>query len=120
MSHPNARLTPFGRILLVQRILAGQRVADVAAQVGCSRACAYKWLQRYRQEGQLGLIDRSSRPGCTPHRLEFALEQAICALRATARRGADWIAAELGIPASTVGGVCLSATACRICRCSMR
>jgi transposase-like protein len=46
MSHPNARLTPYGRFLLVERILAGYRVADVAAQLGCSRTCAYKWLAR--------------------------------------------------------------------------
>jgi transposase InsO family protein len=105
VSHPNARLTPYGRMLLVERILAGHRVADVAAQLGCSRTCAYKWLHRYRTEGPGGLADRSSRPGRTPHRLAAVLEQAICALRATSRRGADWIAAELGIPASTVGRV---------------
>src|SRR5665811_1475679 len=35
MSHPNARLTPYGRLVLVERIVAGYRVADVAAQLGC-------------------------------------------------------------------------------------
>jgi transposase len=92
-------------MLLVQRILAGHRVADVAAQLGCSRTCAYKWLTRYRAEGSPGLVDRSSRPQRTPHRIDRELEQAILALRATARRGADWIAAELAVPASTVGRV---------------
>jgi transposase InsO family protein len=105
MSHPNARLTPHGRMLLVERILAGYRVADVAAQLGCSRTCAYKWLHRYRQEGPGGLVDRSSRPRRTPHRLTAALEHAICALRSTARRGPEWIAQELGLCASTVGRV---------------
>ena len=105
VSHPNARLTPFGRLLLVERILSGHRVADVAAQLGCSRTCAYKWLARYRAEGPRGLADRSSRPKRIPHRLTASLEQAICALRAHARRGAEWIAQELGLCASTVGRV---------------
>jgi len=105
MSQPNARLTPRGRLLLVERILAGYRVADVAAQLGCSRTCAYKWLCRYRTEGTSGLVDRSSRPHRTPHRIDAALEQAICQLRVRVRRGAEWIAAELGLCAATVGRV---------------
>ncbi len=105
MPHPNARLTPYGRQVLVERILAGYRVADVAAQLGCSRTCAYKWLQRYRQEGPDGLIDRPCRPHHTPHRIGFALEQMILELRTRGRRGADWIAAELGLAAATVGRV---------------
>ena len=105
MSHPNARLTPYGRRVLVERILAGHRVADVAAQLGCSRTCAYKWLARYRTEGPDGLADRSSRPKHTPHRIDAVLEQMILQMRRTMRRGADWIAAELGICAATVGRV---------------
>ncbi len=105
MAHPNARLTPRGRLLLVERILAGYRVADVAAQLGCSRTCAYKWLDRYRTEGPAGLFDRTSRPHHIPHRIDAELEQAICALRAHARRGAEWIAQELGLCAATVGRV---------------
>jgi transposase InsO family protein len=105
MSHPNARLTPYGRLLLVERILAGYRVADVAAQLGCSRTCAYKWLARYRADGPDGLSDRTSRPHHTPHRIDGALEQMILDMRTRVRRGADWIAAELNICASTVGRV---------------
>jgi transposase InsO family protein len=105
MSHPNARLTPYGRLVLVERIVAGYRVADVAAQLGCSRTCAYKWLARYRAEGTDGLIDRTSRPHHTPHRIDTALEQAILDMRAYVRRGPEWIAGELGICAATVGRV---------------
>jgi len=105
MSHPNARLTPYGRRVLVERILAGYRVADVAAQLGCSRTCAYKWLHRYRTEGPDGLSDRSSRPTRTPHRIDAVLEQTILQMRRTMRRGQDWIAGELGICAATVGRV---------------
>jgi len=101
VTHPNARLTPHGRLLLVERILSGYRVADVAAQLGCSRTCAYKWLARYRAEGPVGLHDRSSRPG----RTRPELERTICQMRTRTRRGPEWIAAELGLCASTVGRV---------------
>ena len=105
VSHPNAHLTPYGRRVLVERILAGYRVADVAAQLGCSRTCAYKWLARYRAEGPGGLADRTSRPKHTPHRIDSYLEQTILQMRRTMRRGADWIAGELGLCAATVGRV---------------
>jgi transposase InsO family protein len=105
MSHPNARLTPRGRLILVERVLAGYRVADVAAQLGCSRTCVYKWLARYRAEGPGGLADRSSRPRRSPLRVARELEQAVLQLRRTMRRGADWIADEIGMCAATVGRI---------------
>jgi transposase InsO family protein len=105
VSHANARLTVHGRALLVQRILAGHRPADVAHQVGCSRATAYKWLRRYRHEGAAGLADRPSRPHRCPHRTPAALEARMLAARRAHRRGADWLGAELGLAASTVGRV---------------
>ncbi len=105
MSHANARLTVHGRRLLVERIRSGHRPADVAHQMGCSRATADKWLRRFRQEGSAGLVDRSSRPDRCPHRTPAALEARIVAARRADRRGAGWIGAELGIAPSTVGRV---------------
>lgn len=105
MAHANARLTIHGRRLLVSRILAGHRPAEVAHQLGCSRATAYKWLRRYRAEGSAGLRDRPSRPGSCPHRTPAALEARIIAMRQEHRRGAAWIGAELGIAPATVGRV---------------
>ncbi|MBA3687579.1 MAG: helix-turn-helix domain-containing protein, partial [Chloroflexi bacterium] len=45
MAHPNARLSVFGRQLLVSRVVV-QRwpAAEVAKQLGVSRATVYKWL----------------------------------------------------------------------------
>jgi transposase InsO family protein len=103
--HANARLTIHGRALLVERVLAGHRPADVAHQMGCSRATAYKWLRRFASEGAPGLRDRASRPLRCPHRTPDAVEERVLEARRLHRRGADWIAAELGIPASTVGRV---------------
>ena len=49
MAHANARLTEFGRLLLVQRITElGWPAAQAAEALGVSRATAYKWLARYR------------------------------------------------------------------------
>ncbi len=105
VSHANARLTVHGRALLVERVLAGHRPADVAHQLGCSRATAYKWLRRFREAGPVGLVDRPSRPHRCPHRTPAALEARILAARRAHRRGADWLGAELGIAPSTVGRV---------------
>ena len=105
MAHANARLTVRGRALLVERILAGHRPADVAHQMGCSRATAYKWLRRFGEEGPAGLVDRPSRPHCCPHRTPAHIERRIIRARRVHRRGAGWIADELGMAASTVGRV---------------
>ena len=56
MSHPNARLTLRGRLLLCERIeLQGWRVHEAAAAAGISRQTASKWLARWRVEGRDGL-----------------------------------------------------------------
>jgi transposase-like protein len=60
VSHANARLTPAGRLIMVQRIASGRPPAHVAAEMGVSRACAYKWWGRWRAEGKAGLLDRPS------------------------------------------------------------
>lgn len=105
MAHANAHLTVRGRRLLVERVLAGHRVADVAAQLGCSRTTVYKWLARLRSEGHAGLADRSSRPHRTPSCMSAQLQAQVLELRRRARRGQDWIAAELGLAARTVGRI---------------
>lgn len=68
MSQRNARLTVFGRRLLVDRVRSGRPVAHVAAEMGVSRITAHKWVRRWRTEGEAGLHDRFSRPRTTPHR----------------------------------------------------
>jgi transposase InsO family protein len=103
MSHPNARLSVFGRQLLVSRVVV-QRwpAAEVAKQLGVSRATAYKWLRRYRAEGQGGLLDRRSRPRHSPRQLPA--EQAAAILRARTRRryGPHRLAPLTGHPPSTI------------------
>jgi len=61
--HKNARLTPQGRLLLVERITeAGWSVVQAAQAAGISVRQSYRWLARYRAEGAAGLGDRSSAP----------------------------------------------------------
>jgi transposase len=80
VSHANARLTPAGRSIMVGRIATGRPPAHVAAEMGVSGACAYKWWRRWRDEGEPGLIDRPSHarshsrrtPACTQTRIRIA------------------------------------------------
>lgn len=41
-------------------------ISHVAAETGISRACASKWMARYREHGELGLLDRPSVPHHQP------------------------------------------------------
>jgi hypothetical protein len=77
-------------------------VAHVAKELGVSRQCAHRWVRRFDAEGWDGLHDRSSRPHRSPGRTPAVEEARIVAERESSRRGPDWIAAELGVPARTV------------------
>jgi transposase InsO family protein len=106
VSHANARLNLYGRRLLVSRVIEdGRPVAHVAKELGISRQCAHRWVARFRLEGDAGLRDRSSRPHRCPGRTAAWIEQRVLQMRRDQRRGQDWIGAELGVPARTVGAI---------------
>jgi transposase InsO family protein len=100
--HPNARLTPASRLLLVRRIhRLGWSVTAAARAAGVSRQTAYKWLNRFREGDRPALKDRSSRPRRIPMRTPRRAVRRMEQLRR--RRKAAWeIALELQIPVSTV------------------
>ena len=102
MSHANARFTPAGRLLMVQRIEAGMPQAHVARQMGLSRGTVAKWWRRWCEEGDAGLVDRSSRPHRSPRRTAARVEERICRLRRSTRRGPVYLSARTGVPAATV------------------
>lgn len=102
MAHARARLTVFGRQLLITRVEAGWPAAHVAEQLGISRATAYKWIRRHRAEGPTGLADRTSRPRRSPRRLDSSAEAEILAARLAWRYGPDRLGPLLGRPPSTV------------------
>jgi transposase InsO family protein len=106
MTHPRARLSVFGRQLLVARVTElGWSPAMAANALGVSRATAYKWLRRHRLEGNLGLLDRSSRPHRSPRRLPDHVEAGICRARAERRYGPHRLAPLTGVPRSTIYAV---------------
>jgi transposase InsO family protein len=100
--HGNARLTIHTRRLLIDRIMAGRPVAHVAAEMGISRATAYKWWARWRAEGDRGLWDRSSRPHRSPNRTPRQLERRIERLRRSRKLGPARIGGVLEVAHSTV------------------
>ena len=102
MLNAKPRLSPWSRLLLVERVLAGRPAAHVASEMGISRATAYKWLARYRTEGIAGLTDRPSRPHTSPRRTDPMTEAAIVALRRDRRLGPARIAGILELNPSTV------------------
>lgn len=106
MAYPRAKLTPFGRTLLVQRVLILHwPVNQVAASLGISRPTAYKWLRRWSTEGPTGLIDRSSRPHRSPRRTPAWLEDRILRLRRQLRFGPRRLAPRVGRYHTTVYSV---------------
>lgn len=104
MAHRNARLTVHGRRLLIQRVVSeGRPVAHVVIELGCSRATGYKWLARWRAEGDTGLADRPSVARRLPGKTAPQVEAKICALRMSLKRGPRRLAPLLGIPAGHPG-----------------
>jgi transposase-like protein len=106
MVHANARLTVFGRVELVRRVVVeGRPVAHVVKELGCSRATGYKWLTRWRAEGRTGLADRSSRAHRLPGKTPAAVEERVLALRSTRKLGPARIGPLVGLAPSTVHAV---------------
>jgi transposase InsO family protein len=101
--HKNARLTPAGRVLLVERIESGWPVGKAASASGVSVRTAHEWLRRYRS-GDRQLHDRSSAPHTCPHRLTAQQIAEVEQLR-RARQTGPAIARALGMALSTVGQV---------------
>jgi transposase InsO family protein len=95
MTHGNAPLSLEGRRRLVQRC-QDRPIAHVAAEMGISRACASKWVNRYRKHGDLGLHDRPSAPKRQPTATDAEVVVRIEALRRGRKWSASRIAHELG------------------------
>jgi transposase InsO family protein len=65
-------------------VLAGQAGANMRSlcrRYGISPTIGYRWLARYRAEGEAGLVDRSRRPRHSPERTPAAVEAQVLAVR---------------------------------------
>jgi transposase InsO family protein len=103
--HANARLSLKGRELRVDRIkTAGWSLTQAAEAAGVSERTARKWLARYRAEGSIGLLDRSSAPARVANRTDERRVEVIAALRRLRMTGAE-IAEVLDMALSTVSAI---------------
>ena len=106
MPHANTRLTVHGRALLIERVIGdGRPVSHVAKELGISRQCAHRWINRHRTEGTPGLQNRSSRPRNCPNRTSARRETAVVVARLLNRTGPLRIADTTGVPARTVSRI---------------
>ena len=90
-----------GRLRMVRRLAAGERLGDVTAALDLSTTTVRRWWRRYQQDGVAGLTDRSSRPHPSPRALSRARRRQI-----GRRRQWGWsslrIARDLRLPLPTV------------------
>jgi transposase InsO family protein len=103
MSHANAVLTPKGRLLLARCVVEDRwPLARAAERFQVSVATAARWAGRYREHGEAGMADRSSRPHRSPKRTPARRERRIIGLRVNRRWGPARIGYRLGLHPSTV------------------
>jgi transposase InsO family protein len=102
--HANARTCPKSRRLLVDRVGSGWSVMEAAEAAGISDRTARRWLKRWREQGAVGLLDRSSAPHRIPHKTSAERVEQIIRLRWLRMTGAQ-IALALKMALSTVSAV---------------
>lgn len=103
--HANAKLSLNGRRLLIDRLeQQGWDIGQAAEAAGISVRTARKWLARWRAEGELGLLDRSSAPRMVANKTDERTVELIAALRRLRFSGPE-ISELIDRPLSTVCAV---------------
>jgi transposase InsO family protein len=59
----------------------GQEFSEACSRFGISRKTGYKWMSRFREEGESGLADRSRRPKKSPDKSSKKTESMVVKLR---------------------------------------
>ncbi len=104
-AHSRAKTNPRSRELLVGRVQAeGWSRREAAEAFGLSVRTAAKWLRRYREEGELGLLDRTSWPRRSPRSTSEALRRRILEQRHKRLTGRE-ISETIGLPKATVSRI---------------
>ena len=103
--HGNAALTVRQRREMVRLVVErGWSPAKAAAEFKTSNKTCFKWVARYREASEAGLIDRSSACRVLANRTDERRTEAIAALRRLRFTGPE-IAELLEMPVSTVSGI---------------
>jgi transposase InsO family protein len=108
MQHPNARLTPRGRLELVQLVERGASLRSAAALCNVALSTAHRWVVRWRaaavseRASLVCLQDRSSRPHSSPRLLAEDLQQRVVEARLQTGWGPRLLAGALGLAHQTV------------------
>jgi transposase InsO family protein len=69
------------RIQFISKLLEGDKMVDLCREFGISRKTGYKFLERYKSGGFLGLNDLVKRPLNIPHRTPDQIEKLVLKLR---------------------------------------
>lgn len=108
--HPNAMLTPAGRLRMVRCVLEDDWTIEATAErFQLDAKTVRKWRDRFVAEGRPGLEDRSSRPRSCPWRTKEHKRAQVLELQARHRWGAAHIAHETGLAPSTVQSILTAA-----------
>jgi transposase InsO family protein len=103
--HARAPLSPIGRRRVVERVVGEcWSVRAAAAAAAVSERSVYRWLARFRAEGDAGLVDRRPLARRIPHKTPADRVAAICQLRQLRLTAAE-IAERLSMPLSTVSAI---------------
>ncbi len=105
MSHRNAPpLSETGRLRLARCVVEdGWPLRRAAERFQVSVTTTSRWATRYREQGEAGMADRSSRPHRSPNQTPTRIERRIIKVRVLRRWGPARIGYLLGIhPPSTV------------------
>jgi transposase InsO family protein len=103
--HGNAALSLNQRRRLARRVVEEHwSLTSAAAAAEVSEPTARKWANRFREEGETGLLDRPSAAHQVHNRTAEERTEAICALRRLRMTAAE-IAEALGMPETTVSGI---------------
>ena len=104
--HGSAALSLKKRRRVVERVLeGGWTVTEAAEAAEVSVRTARKWVRRFEAEGEVGLLDRSSRPHRSPTATSEERVQLIVQLRRGCRMTGAQIAETLDMPLKTVQGI---------------
>lgn len=66
---------------VLEVVVDGAPVAEVARRHGVTRQTLHRWLRRYASAGLAGLVDQSSKPGSCPHQMPPQVEARIVEMR---------------------------------------